>query len=342
MNRRIATLSVFALALAALLPGGVWQADSVIAASSAGKITDVAGTAEIRRLGSVGARQARRWMNIFENDVIETGANGKVRVLLNDSSVITLTSDSKLRVSEQVYNPDRGERRSLFNLFRGKVRAVVSKYVNAARSKFEIHTPTAVAGVRGSICVTGFDPNTGITEHGFETGSGYLTNPETGESMDLGANQFGSFNPQGGGMQLTNFTQSMQNEVEQEFEVDSPPTGSDDLPTDSFEESSEHVETPPEVGDGGVTDAGGTEGGDTEIASGDDSGGDQGDSGETGDSGDGGDTGGGELADAGDSGGGDGASDVPPDSLTENTGTLPGDFQPPPAFSRVKVIITLP
>ncbi|MEW6778206.1 MAG: FecR family protein, partial [Bdellovibrionota bacterium] len=120
------------------------------AGGAAGKITHVQGQVEVRRLGDVGARSARRWMDVFPDDVIETGANGRARILLSDSSVLTLSEQSKLRIDEQVYDPAKGERKSLLNLFRGKVRAVVSKYLNASKSRFEIHTPTAVAGVRGT------------------------------------------------------------------------------------------------------------------------------------------------------------------------------------------------
>lgn len=294
---------------------GARPAEEVVAASAAGKLTRVVGSVEIRRLGDAGGKRARRWMNVFVNDILETGDDGRVQILLTDQSVMTLSPGSKLRISEQLYNPKKQERRSIFNLFRGKVRSLVSKYVNAARSKFEIHTPTAVAGVRGSTCVTAFDPASGSTIHGFENGNGYLMNPETGESLDIGANQVASFS--GGNLTLGTFSAAQQRAQRRAFQIENGNDGGDELPTDTYEESSEHVDDP--------------SGGDDDDPSGgtaqNDQGGDQGDQGGNDD-----DQGGG--GDDGDTG----QNDL---SQKEDSGGLPVELEPPASFSRVRVLINL-
>lgn len=312
-NRGLRLIIAGVLAFTCML--GTRPAEDVAAASAAGKLTKVRGAVQIRRLGETGSKRARRWMNVFVNDILETGDNGRVQILLTDQSVMTLSPGSKLRISEQLYNPRKKERRSVFNLFRGKVRSLVSKYVNAARSKFEIHTPTAVAGVRGSTCVTSFDTGSGVTTHGFENGSGYLANPETGESVDIGANQMASFS--GGSLSLGAFSAAQQRANRRAFEISGGDAGSDELPTDSFKESGDKVEDPsenPPPGGGDKDPTGGT-------AS---NGGDNDDQGEN-------------------NQGGDNDGDTTQNDLSQNddTGGLPVDLEPPAATSIVDVNVIL-
>lgn len=313
-NRTRHVFWVFALG-AVLFLG--FSGEPVRAAESAGKITDVSGTVEIRQMGALGARSVRRWMNIFQDDVIETGEDGKVRILLNDSSVITLSGSSKLRVSEQVYDPKGGERRSLFNLFRGKVRAVVSKYVNAARSKFEIHTPTAVAGVRGTIEEVSYNPDTNQSALFLYEGSADWTDKGSGNSIIVGAGQFSVHLP-GGTLSTAAFTPQMQSEQAADFIIETPagssPGVTDDLPTESYEESTEHVDTPEQT-EQNTQD---TQQGPTADASAGEGGGDTGDSGDTGD------------------GGEQSGNDL---TLTDNTGTLPVELDPAIPFSRVRLLV---
>lgn len=318
----LATATLALAALFVLVPSGA-GAEQV-----AGKITNVQGKVEIRRLGAVGGRVARRWATVFVGDIIETGADGRLRILLEDSSVVTLSEDSKLTVDEQVFNPDGGERSSFFSLLRGRVRAMVSKYINATDSRFEVRTPTAVAGVRGTDKEVTFNPSTGQTGLYLYEGSAQFTDKQSGESMLVQAGQFSMLVP-GQGMSRGQFTPDMQREHNGAFEVSDPGAGAGDLPSENFDEGSEYVD--PEVND---PETPGENPDQTTAGTGDGSESDTADDGGTGDGSAGGDDGTG-LADSGDTDG----SDDTIDSQTENTGTLPVDLEPPPAFSNVRVII---
>ncbi len=126
-----------------------------LAAPASGAEPERIGTASIV-LGKVQVRHAgaEKWGRLqpgealFLGDRIRTAASSSARLKLNDGSSMSMAAASELELNEFVYKP-QGERRSFFKLWSGKVKAAVSKYL-AGRNKFELGTPTAVAGVRGT------------------------------------------------------------------------------------------------------------------------------------------------------------------------------------------------
>jgi hypothetical protein len=84
------------------------------------------------------------------NDLIVTGDLSSAAMLFEDESTITLALNSKFEVKEFAIKDNI--RRGLFSLAIGKLTADVQKFIGG-NSSFEVHTPTAIAGVRG----TGFE-----------------------------------------------------------------------------------------------------------------------------------------------------------------------------------------
>jgi hypothetical protein len=79
---------------------------------------------------------------------VRTGPSGRAKLLFEDGSVLNLADDSRIRVTQFLYSAG-GDRVGLLELVRGTVRAWVTR-LRAQRSRFEVQTPTAVAGVRGT------------------------------------------------------------------------------------------------------------------------------------------------------------------------------------------------
>ncbi|MEW6775951.1 MAG: FecR family protein, partial [Bdellovibrionota bacterium] len=136
------------LLIAATLP--LFICTGALAATPAGKITDAEGEAEIIRKGTAEPEIVQEQMDVFEGDALETGEDGMIRVALADGSSLTLAPEGHLKITRQLYDAKKGERESLFDLLRGKIRAEVAKLAKLSRSNFEVRTPTAVAGVRGT------------------------------------------------------------------------------------------------------------------------------------------------------------------------------------------------
>jgi hypothetical protein len=101
---------------------------------------------------------------IQRGDELRTGQPGRMRIVFQDDSVITIGDDSRLVVDEQVFNPDQGKARSVLGLLQGKVSALVSEYYHHPGAVYQIKTATAVAGVRGTEFVVTYDPTDDRTD----------------------------------------------------------------------------------------------------------------------------------------------------------------------------------
>jgi hypothetical protein len=88
------------------------------------------------------------------NDLLQTEHTGRVRAGLKDGSILSLGSDSELRI---VQHDSTAQQTSLEMNF-GKVRSQVEK-ITKPGGKFEIKTPNAVIGVIGTDFYVGFESN---------------------------------------------------------------------------------------------------------------------------------------------------------------------------------------
>jgi archaellum component FlaG (FlaF/FlaG flagellin family) len=79
------------------------------------------------------------------SDLLKTAHSGRLRVGLTDGSILSLGSDSELRVVQH----DAATQQSSLELNYGKVRSQVQK-ITQPGGKFEIKTPNAVIGVIGT------------------------------------------------------------------------------------------------------------------------------------------------------------------------------------------------
>jgi hypothetical protein len=93
---------------------------------------------------------AERNLPLYKGDTIVTREKGRIRLKLNDGSILTLASGTKLVLTRSVYDPKRKTRSSFLGLSIGKVRCWVTKLANYKQSQFRVKTLTAVVGVRGS------------------------------------------------------------------------------------------------------------------------------------------------------------------------------------------------
>jgi hypothetical protein len=105
------------------------------------------------------------------HDIIETQKESRTKALFIDDSVLTVGENSRIEITEFVFNPHDSMRSAIINLVGGKLRALVGKVFAESGSRFEIHTPTAVAAARGTYFVvwlgdTGRTGVANIGEHG--------------------------------------------------------------------------------------------------------------------------------------------------------------------------------
>lgn len=123
------------------------------AAEGAGRFTRVEGKADILKNGALPAIPAKVGDAITVKDVVRTKSDSSAEITFNDGNILKVSQRSRIDISEYVSEDAQGKR--VITLPRGKVEAIVpaklDKQMSSSKaSRFEIHTPNAVAGVRGT------------------------------------------------------------------------------------------------------------------------------------------------------------------------------------------------
>ncbi|MFY9803450.1 MAG: FecR family protein [Candidatus Acidiferrales bacterium] len=89
------------------------------------------------------------------NDLLQTEHSGRLRAGLKDGSILSLGSDSELRIVQH----DSASQQTSLEMDFGKVRSQVMK-ITKPGGKFEMKTPNAVIGVIGTDFYVAFESNT--------------------------------------------------------------------------------------------------------------------------------------------------------------------------------------
>ena len=130
-----------------------WPALLAAAEPDVGVFTAVEGKVSVQHAQSPEALSAKMRDTVLFKDLIETQKESRTKALLNDDSILTIGEHSRVEITEHLYDPNRSLRSVVVSLVQGHVRALVGKTFAGSGSKFEIHTPTAVAAARGTYFV---------------------------------------------------------------------------------------------------------------------------------------------------------------------------------------------
>ena len=115
-----------------------------------GNVTAVQQEANVMRGGELNVDLVKLGDSVLFKDTYETKAKSKVKLLFEDDSLLSLGENTKIQITENIYDPDRNRRSTVMNLLEGTVRALVGRLFTGEGSRFEIHTRTAVAAARGT------------------------------------------------------------------------------------------------------------------------------------------------------------------------------------------------
>lgn len=135
-----ATGAALALALAAVAPG-------VGIAQNIGVVADVTPQMSGTPPGQ-GSRVLGTGNQIFSQERIETGRDGRGQLLFLDESVLTVASSSSVVLDRFVYDPDRGAGEIGLSITRGALRFIGGAASDAQPA--QIVTPNGTIGIRGS------------------------------------------------------------------------------------------------------------------------------------------------------------------------------------------------
>lgn len=116
------------------------------ATAQVGQVGEASGTIELGRAGQT--RNVTVAMPIFIDDQVTTGPASSSTINLNGGSKLELGESTTLKIDRHVLPPSRSNFATRISLLQGTLRSVVPSVLGSA--DFEVHTPNAVAAVRGT------------------------------------------------------------------------------------------------------------------------------------------------------------------------------------------------
>jgi len=148
------------------------------------RVSDVTGDVKIRKAGGEKLFPAVNGMGLTQGDAVICGKDGIAVLKMDEDKEIKIANNTQIMISQLIKTAaDAGEQTSL-SLLSGKVLITISKKLTKD-SKFDIKTPTAVMGVRGTQWYSLI--SNGRTNIGVITGIVSVTNSTSGTSADVPA-----------------------------------------------------------------------------------------------------------------------------------------------------------
>jgi hypothetical protein len=117
---------------------------------SEAKITYMKGKVEVQRKGSESMVPAAMKMTVYPGDMVSTDDGSEAELKLSDGSILKLRDKSKLEIERMEKQKKPVTTINSFKLASGKILGSIRK-LSSKNSKFTVSTPTAVAGIRGTV-----------------------------------------------------------------------------------------------------------------------------------------------------------------------------------------------
>jgi len=113
-----------------------------------GSIANVKGPVHVLRQGQEVV--AEKGLRLYPSDVIRTGEEAGVGVVLRDDTILSLGPSSELKMSEFKFKPDEGILGLSIGLLRGTLVYISGQIAKLAPGSVQIETPAGVAAIRGT------------------------------------------------------------------------------------------------------------------------------------------------------------------------------------------------
>lgn len=166
-----------------------------------GVLRVVKGDVQIKSAQSGETVKGRLGEKVYPKDVIITGKDARAKIVMIDKNEINVSPESQVEIQNYEFSGDSAKKDVLLNVIYGKVRSKVEQKYDGKTSKFQIKTKSAIAGVRGTDFLMGFNRATsqsqvvtfeGKVEFGVPGPNGTIANPvvvEPGKQASVGAGQ---------------------------------------------------------------------------------------------------------------------------------------------------------
>lgn len=89
-------------------------------------------------------------MKLMNGDQVRTGANGKVGMIFEDDTLISLGSNSKMSIDDFLFQPSEKSFSFVVRIVQGTVSYISGQIAKLAPNFVRIETPHATVGLRGT------------------------------------------------------------------------------------------------------------------------------------------------------------------------------------------------
>ena len=157
MYRHLKTIRISLLLFLIFLPS------LALSQTAVGKFTFVQGRVDVLRQPAPRAVPVKMGDAVFVGDIIRAKSASKAEITFKDGNIVRVAPNTRVEISEYMFDEAKGK--GVLKLSRGKVQTIIQEKI-AKRiatfgevNRFEIHTPTAIAGARGCNFIVSFQKN---------------------------------------------------------------------------------------------------------------------------------------------------------------------------------------
>lgn len=144
---------IILLSVASLLFFSTAHADD-----SHGVMMVVKGDIKVTRAKDAKVETAKVGLKVLPGDSITAGPDSRAKIVMSDKNVLNISPDTKIVIEK--YSNNGADKNVELKVEYGKIRASVEQKYDGEKSKFNVKTPSAVAGVRGTDFLTGYNAGT--------------------------------------------------------------------------------------------------------------------------------------------------------------------------------------
>jgi hypothetical protein len=125
---------------------GIFHAAPALA--EIGRIKNQVGPVSVNRNGTLLA--VRPGFQLEQGDLVLTGKTGRVGIALQDDTRMALGPNSRVRLTQFVYDRARQKGAFVTQVDRGSIGVISGRIAKSGRDAMKVRTPTSMLGVRGT------------------------------------------------------------------------------------------------------------------------------------------------------------------------------------------------
>lgn len=94
--------------------------------------------------------KAEQNMKLMQGDLISTGSSGRVGLIFEDDTVVSLGSNSSIAVESYLFKPEEKKLSFIARFFKGTASFLSGQIARLAPDNVRVETPRATIGMRGT------------------------------------------------------------------------------------------------------------------------------------------------------------------------------------------------